>query len=75
MAQETPTGLVNGLNTVFTLANTPVDPSLVEVYRNGLLQLLGALFDYTVSGATITFSVAPLVGSEIRVSYWFSRSP
>jgi len=70
IADETPSGAVNGINTVFTLANTPADATLVQLYRNGLLQILGGLFDYTIAGSTITFVVAPLIGSRIRASYW-----
>lgn len=75
VVQETPSGTVEGQNTVFTLDSTPIDPSLVEVYRNGLRQLLGATFDYTLSGPEITFRIPPLTGSLIRVSYWTRRSP
>lgn len=66
--RETPSGSVNGSNTAFTLANTPVAGS-EHVYLNGLLQDPGAGNDYTISGATITYLTAPLTGDKIRVSY------
>lgn len=66
--KEIPTGLINGSNVTFTLANTPVSGS-EHVYRNGLLQESGAGNDYTISGATITFLTAPLTGDKIRVTY------
>jgi hypothetical protein len=66
--RETPSGSVNGSNTAFVLANTPVAGS-EHVYLNGLLQEPGAGNDYTISGATITYLTAPLTGDKIRVSY------
>jgi len=64
--KETPTGLVNGSNTTYTLANTPVAGS-EHVHVNGLLVDAGD--DYTIAGAVITMSVAPATGEKIRVSY------
>lgn len=66
--RETPTGAVNGSNTTYTLANTPVTGS-EHVYLNGILQEPGAGNDYTISGATITYLTAPVTGDKIRVSY------
>lgn len=65
---ETPSGLVNSSNTVYTLANTPT-AGTVTVYLNGLLQEAGAGNDYTISSGTITFLSAPSTGDKIRVSY------
>lgn len=66
--RETPSGLVNGSNTVFTLANTPA-VGTEHVMLNGLEQEPGAGNDYTISGDTITFAEAPISGDKIRVSY------
>lgn len=66
--KEIPTGSINGSNTAFTLANTPVAGS-EHVYVNGILQESGAGNDYTISGASITMLTAPLTGEKIRVSY------
>jgi len=66
--RETPTGLVNGSNVTYTLANTPVVGS-EEVYVNGILQEAGAGNDYTISGATITMLTALVSGDKIRVCY------
>ncbi len=66
--RETPSGTVNGSNTAFTLANTPVAGS-EHVYLNGLLQEPGAGNDYTISGAGLTYLTAPVTGDKIRVSY------
>lgn len=66
---ETPGGTVNGVNTVFTLANTPAEPTELLLYRNGILQANGT--DYTLSGATITFygSEPPQTGDELVAYY------
>jgi len=66
--KEIPSGSINGSNTTFVLANTPVSGS-EHIYLNGLLQELGGGNDYTISGGNITFVVAPLTGEKIRVSY------
>lgn len=68
VVRETPGGAINGSNTAFTLANTPIAGS-EEVYLNGLQQEPGAGNDYTISGAAITYLTAPIAGDKIRVSY------
>ena len=66
--KEIPSGSINGSNTAFTLANTPVVGS-EHVYLNGVLQESGAGNDYTISGTAITMLSAPLTGEKLRVSY------
>lgn len=66
--KEIPSGSINGSNTAFTLANTPVSGS-EHVYLNGVLQESGAGNDYTISGTAITMATAPLSGEKLRVSY------
>ena len=66
--KEIPSGSINGSNTAFTLANTPISGS-EHVYLNGMLQESGAGNDYTISGASITMLSAPLTGEKLRVSY------
>lgn len=66
--RETPSGLVNGSNVTYTLANTPTAGSEM-VFLNGILQEPGAGNDYTISSGTITYLTAPLTGDRIRVSY------
>ena len=68
---ETPAGLVNSANTVYTLAATSFTSSIL-VFQNGILQRTGSAgaFDYTVTGANeITFTTAPTTGDFILVSY------
>jgi hypothetical protein len=68
VTRETPTGVVNGTNTSFVLANTPVAGS-EQVFLNGILQEPGAGNDYTISVATITYLTAPVTGDKVRVNY------
>ena len=63
-----PSGAINGSNTAYTLANTPVAGS-EHVYLNGMLIESGAGNDYTISGANITLLSAPLTGEKLRVTY------
>ena len=65
---ETPSGAINGSNTVFTLANTPNPASSLQVFLNGVYQTPGGE-DYTLSTNTITFVTAPPSGSIIRAFY------
>lgn len=54
---ETPSGSINGVNTVFTLAQTPSPAASLQLFRNGVLALQGV--NYTLSGTTITFITTP----------------
>jgi hypothetical protein len=70
---EVPSGIVNGLNQIFTLANVPSPISSVEVYHNGIL--MEQLLDYTISGGVITFSPStiPQVGDIVLVNYRYAN--
>lgn len=65
---EVPSGTINGSNTSFSLANTPI-AGTVRLYLNGLRQRAGAGNDYTISGATITMLTAPLSGEYLEADY------
>jgi len=66
---ETPSGAVNGANTLFTLAGTPSPASSLFLYRNGLLQK--RFTDFTLSGNSIQFVPAgtPQTGDLLVASY------
>ena len=71
---EIPAGLIDGSNTVFTLADVPSPPSSLSLYRNGVLQKEGV--DYILTDTVIEFASgsAPqlddiLVGSYRSTSY------
>jgi hypothetical protein len=51
-----PLGAINGTNTSYSLAYTPIAGTL-QLLLNGINQVLGS--DYTLSGSTITYIVTP----------------
>lgn len=64
MVLETPTGLINSINMVYTLSGTPKGD--VIVINNGIVQ---AKEYYGVSGTTLTFIAAPTTGALLQVFY------
>jgi hypothetical protein len=68
VTRETPSGLVNGSNVSYTLANTPISGTEC-VFMNGILLEPGAGNDYTISAGTITMLTAPISGDKLRVNY------
>lgn len=60
--EEIPTGLINGTNVTYTLVHTPNPAGSLQLYLAGLQQWQNASGDYTLSGATITFALAPTLG-------------
>ena len=67
--QEVPAGTINGSNTTFTLAHTPTSATSVLLLENGLGQTQGAMADYTISSATITYNTAPPTGTLLLAQY------
>lgn len=63
---EYPAGSVNGINTIFILANTPIIGT-VEVFYNGLSQT--PIDDYTIVGNMVTFIKAPRANRDMYVHY------
>jgi len=72
IAGETPIGDINGTNKLYTLDNEP-ETDTEMIHLNGLLQERGAVNDYTTSGTTITFVVAPETNDIILASYLVSQ--
>jgi hypothetical protein len=66
---ETPAGVVNGVNTVFTLSAAPLPASSLRVFRNGLLQKQGVDYIHTVNTITFTQVSIPVAGDILQVSY------
>ena len=71
---EEPSGARNGSNVTFTISQTPLPPAF-WLYLNGIEQSRFAqpspetTPDYSLSGTTITFRVAPQANDEIFVEY------
>jgi hypothetical protein len=66
---ETPAGAVNGVNTVFTLAQNPSPAGSLALFRNGMRIKSG--LDYASSGNSITFAggSVPQTGDVLQCSY------
>lgn len=66
---ETPSGLINGSNLVFTLGGTPNPATSLELYRNGIR--LSPTVDYTLTTNTITFvsGAQPQPNDVLRATY------
>ena len=69
--EEVPSGLINGSNTAFTLANSPNPAASLLLVLNGVIQQQGVGKDYTLSGANITFVSAPASGGVLLAWYRF----
>jgi hypothetical protein len=54
---EVPAGVLNSSNTTFTLSFAPNPVASLILVLNGLVQFPGV--DYTITGAVITYTVAP----------------
>lgn len=63
---ETPSGLINGTNKEFALANTPSPSSSLKLFLGGMYMTVGE--DYSIDGDTITFINSPYSG-PIRAFY------
>ena len=66
---QTPSGNVDGANTVFTLLQPPNPSSSLALYRNGMR--MKSTLDYNLTGSTITFGAgyAPQPGDVLQCSY------
>jgi hypothetical protein len=70
---ETPTGSVDGTNTVFTLNYTPSPTGSLALFRNGLLMRPGS--DYSISGNTLVFFLGsvPQPGDLLVANYRYGN--
>lgn len=64
-------GTPNGTLTAFTLANAPSPSTSLGVFKNGQLLQSGTGNDYTLTGAVVTFTVAPAATDNLQASYRF----
>jgi hypothetical protein len=65
--QETPTGDVDGVNVTFTTTNNPIFTTAHLLFINGILLRQGV--HYTISGNTITMTLAPASGQVLTSVY------
>lgn len=71
VVNETPSGVANGVNVLFTLSNTPNEGS-EQIYVNGVRMIRDT--DYTMSGSSIIFS-APPSAIDIILAEYFVDNP
>lgn len=66
---ETPAGTVNGTNAGFSIVSTPISPSSLMLFRNGILQVSNV--DYSLNNKNILFAVGsiPQNGDVLQASY------
>jgi len=67
-------GVADGVNTSFTLSNTPYPSTSLAFFVNGVLQKQGASLDYTLSGNTINTSLPPNSGSNLLATYQYQAT-
>jgi len=66
MEREIPTGLINGVNTSYTLSFVPLSAEHISVYIDGTFQEDA---DFSLLGNTITMGTAPALGQSVFVWY------
>ena len=68
---ESPAGLINGINDTFTLTNVPSPSTSLMLFING--QLITQTTDYTLVSNTITFdtSAVPMTGDILLATYQY----
>lgn len=66
---ETPSGVIDGVNAAFGLANAPNPANSLVLVKNGAILQQGIGKDYTLSGSTITMAVAPAGGDVLLAWY------
>jgi hypothetical protein len=57
---EVPTGTIDGVNDVFTLADDPDPPESLILVKNGMVQREGTGNDYVLVGDTITYEAGTI---------------
>lgn len=67
VVREVPAGTMNGTNKIFTLSFTPNPGASFTLWLNGVEQV--PTTDYTISSATITYTVAPKSSDYMIAQY------
>ena len=74
VVREVPvSGVCNGVNKLFILANTPIIGT-EEVYMSGIQLSPGTTNDYVLNGKNVTLNHAPESDDTLRVSYSYTVS-
>lgn len=66
---ESPTGLINNANSIFSISQSPAGAEYFDLYLDGLL--LDVTTHFTRTGTTINMVTAPNFGQTLRAVYWY----
>jgi hypothetical protein len=70
---EVPVGVVDGINTIYTLLKAPFPANSLQLFENiggaGQFNLQVSPTNYTIVGNTITYVVAPIIGTLHKAWY------
>lgn len=72
---ETPSGPIDGLNMIFSLAHAPSPKNSLMLYVNGVLQSEGLGKDYDLSTNSVMTMTAPTPGTQIVATYSYVVVP
>ena len=61
-----------GAYTRIALADYPISPASLTLYKNGVAQRLGVTLDFTLIGKTVVLADAAVVSDSFMASYWAS---
>lgn len=68
---EVPSGDLDGVDVTYTLTQSPSPTTSLKLYKNGNRLDEGASDDYTLSGGTITYAVAPVSDDKLIADFRF----
>ena len=66
---EVPVGDLDGVDTTYTLAQTPSPANSLKLYLNGIRQDEGGSDDFTLTTNVITFAAAPISTDKVLADY------
>lgn len=69
--EETPSGTINSVNTVFTLLASPNPAGSLLLFLNGIQMRSGASNDFVLSGNTITFNATQIPQTGDSLVCWY----
>jgi hypothetical protein len=69
MDNDSPSGVVDGSNTLFTLTGTPNPPGSLTLYRNGMLMKSGQDFSLAANSVAFVSGATPQPGDTLLASY------
>jgi hypothetical protein len=71
---EIPAGVVDGINTTYTLAHVPHPPESLSLFYNGQLLDAGQENDFMLQGNVINMNFTPIQNDLFRATYTFSST-